>query len=281
MNCNKAIELLPGCAIGALSDDERAQLAQHLDGGCQSCRQELDALTAAASLLAESVTPIAPPSQVKLALLERIDNEQRTPGDANAPGLPNRSLVTKHRWQSSLRSLPYIAATLCAVAIGSWVARYSDSPEKIRVDQSSVRDRASRDKWQQRIAAAEQAFGAPHIQLAKLESDAPGRGLAVVVFWDGLSGEYHVLVSNTAPPSQGRQLWLWFFDRQGARLSQGPLEYLGQGHAAGIVDLSAAHRSSEKHGAARVFRVIITDQPLGDHAEPTGPEIGRAHTSMR
>ncbi len=270
--------LLSGYAVDALAHDEHAPLERHLSG-CPRCQQELDKLRAAAHLLAENVRPVAPCPKVKIALLERIENEQRTLGGANAPRSPNLSRVakpsqsTKHRWQSPL---PYIAATLCAVAVGSWMARYSVLPEETGANPASVRDRTSLNRWQQRIAEAEQALGMSRIQLAKLGSDAPGQGLAVAVFYDSLSGECHVLVSNTAPPLEGRQLWLWLFDRQGAKLSQGKLEYLGQGHAAGVFKLVTARGGIQK----MEIELIITDQPKGDHAEPTGPVVGQMRLSM-
>lgn len=264
MDCNQALDLLSEYAVGALSDD-CAQLEHHL-GACQICQQELDELTAAASLLAESVTPVVVRPEVKRALLERIDSEALLPSVAILSDLPVQANATKQSWTSYL---PYIAATLCAAAVGSWVARSADPPSFIRATDQGI------SAWQQRIAAAEQAFGAPRIQLARLGTDATGQGLAVAVFREGLSGEYHVLVSNAAPPSPGQQLWLWFFDQQGVRLTQGPLEYLGQGQAAGILELPAPSESVP----ARVAKVLLTDEPPGDHATPTGPVVGQTNES--
>lgn len=260
MDCNQALDLMPGFAVGALTDD-CAQLEQHL-GSCQVCQQELDDLTSAASLLAESVSTIVVRPEVKLALLERIDNETLSPNIAGN----ELAYDAKQSWKTYL---PYIAATLCAAAVGSWVARSASPPNLNKATDQGI------SAWQQRIAAAEQALGAPRIQLARLGADASGRGLAVAVFREGLSGEYHVRVSNAAPPSPGQQLWLWLFDRQGVRLTQGPLEYLGQGHAAGILSLPAPNESVP----ARVAKAILTDEPPGDHATPTGPVVGQIDES--
>ena len=235
-------------------------------------------------MLAESVTPIAPPPQLKLALLKRIDSEHYElssdwgPNSDWASSLPDKSFVARSSWPAVL---PYIAATLCAAAVGSWAAHYvdrsgADRPGNGGINQLPVGSGSGVDEWQRRIAAAEQAFGAPRIQLAKLEADTTGHGLRAAVFYDGLSDEYHVLVSNTGPPSHGQQLWLWLIDRQGARVSQGPLEYLGNGHAAGVFELLAASDAVPE----MALELIITDEPQGDHAEPTGPVVGQARMSM-
>ena len=277
MNCNQVLDHLPLYAIGALSD-KGAQLDEPLEEhlrACQSCQQELDELTAAATLLTEnllteSVTPGVLRPQVKLALLERIDSESLSPSVSIAQDLPDQSLVAKQSWRTYM---PYIAATLCAVAVGFLAARSADQPN-FNPKFNGPTDQGI-STWQQRIAAAEQAFGTPRIQLARLAADSGGKGLAVAVFCDGLSGEYHVLVSNATPPSPGRQLWLWIFDPQGVRLSHGPAEYLGQGHAAAIVKLPVSGKSLPE----RVAKVILTEEPPGEHTAPSGPMVGQSSES--
>ncbi len=272
MNCNQVLDHLPLYAIGALSD-ESAQLEEPLEGhlkACPSCQQELDELTAAASLLTESVTPGVLRPQVKLALFERIESESLSPSVSITQDLPDPSFVAKQSWRTYM---PYIAATLCAVAVGFWAARSADQPNYNPKFNGPTDQGIS--TWQQRIAAAEQALGTPRIQLARLAADAGGKGLAVAVFYDGLSGEYHVLISNATPPSPEQQLWLWIFDPQGVRLSHGPVEYLGQGHAAGIVKVPVSSKSLPE----RVAKVILTEEPPGKHMAPSGPVVGQSSES--
>jgi len=276
MDCRRAIDLLPEYAVGALSDDERERVHQHLRGryrgdGCSICQQELDELRAAAGLLAESVTPILPRPELKRALLERIARQPHSSRNS-APSLPDASFVAKQSW---LKYLPYIAATLCAAAVGTWAARPAERQRSNEDAEAHFSDRASVDELRRRITAAEQAFGATQIHLAKLEADVTGDGLRAAIFYDGLAGEVHVLVSNVAPPSRGQQLWLWLFDSQGARMTQGRLEYFGQGHAAGIMDLSATSGAMPEI----VSKLIITDEPQGNPAEPVGPVVGQARIS--
>jgi hypothetical protein len=272
MDCRRAIDLLSGYAVGALSNEQRERVQQHLGrrnagDGCPSCQQELDELRAAADLLAESVTPVVPRPELKQALLERIACEPHR-SSIGAPSRPDESLVAQQSWQ---KYLPYIAATFCAVTVGTWATRSADRPSNNGA-QTHLGDRARVDQWRRQIAAAKQAFGAPRMQVAKLEAEVAGQGLGAAIFSDGLAGEVHVLVSNVEPPSEGQQLWLWLFDSQGARLTQGRLEYFGQGHAAGIFDVPAAPRAIP----AIVSKLIITDEPPGNPAEPAGRVVGDA-----
>ena len=71
-------DLLPSYALGALEDDERANVETHLDG-CAACRNEVERLTAAVDALAESVVPVAPPPDVRRRLMARIAAERQAP----------------------------------------------------------------------------------------------------------------------------------------------------------------------------------------------------------
>jgi len=283
MNCAKAVEMLPGYAVGALSEHECAQLEEHLSGrhldygqrggGCRTCRQELDELKAAASLLVESVTPIGLRPQVKRELLERIDNAQLHHEIATTSSLAEKSYVAKRNWR---RVLPAIAATLCAVAVGSWVARYADRTAIPELEDRPVGGGLETEQWRRRIAATQQALGSPRIQLVELKSDTQGDGPCVAVFHDSLSGELHVLISTMRPPSPGRQLWLWLTGQQGDRISLGPLKYFGKGHAAGIFELAPSTRDVRKIE----LDLTVTNQPKGNDTEPAGPVVAQVRLSM-
>lgn len=272
MDCNQALELLPSYAVGALSEYEQSQLELHLTAGCQNCQQELDELTAAASLLAEATAPVAPPVDLKQTIMERISTEKQL--SKAAIQLSESSTPTRlNRW---LSYLPYIAATLCAVALGCWTARSLHGPWHEGSGQTVANHRVETAAWRQRIQATQRSLGPPRIQLAKLASGAASSDLLAALFYDGLSHELHILLSNAPTPAGEKQLWLWLFDEQGNRLAQGRLDTFGNGHAAGIFSLSQATDPV----AIGVTRLVITQEEAGEHAEPSDAVVGQARTKQ-
>jgi hypothetical protein len=64
--------LLAAQSVGALDEAEARDLAGHLAGGCPDCEGELESLSSAAAVLAESVPPRPPPPRLRASLLGRL-----------------------------------------------------------------------------------------------------------------------------------------------------------------------------------------------------------------
>jgi|GEM_PF-6036293 len=272
MNCRDVLALLPEYALETLSSQELARLEQHLSSGCNHCQQELEELRTAASLLAETTRPVVPSATVKQALFERIDAEQRTGDLTEDMSSAGDVRMTQPSW---LTYAPYLAATLAAVLVGSWGARVIHAPADRPVSPATVAQQEAIRGWRRKIAAAEEAFGPPRIQLAGLEAGSQQTGIRAAIFCDGLAEELHILVANTVAPKGGQQLWFWLVDAQGNRLAKGPLEYVGQGHAAGIFSLSTPLTETTTTAA----EVLVTDELQGAHDTPEGPVVGQARVS--
>jgi hypothetical protein len=123
-------------------------------------------------------------------------------------------------------------------------------------------------QWQVSLAAAEKAFGPPRAQLTKFGGDVAEQGFQAAIFYDGLANQSHIFVFDTSPPAENQQLWLWFLDYQGHILSGGPLDYLGQHRAVGVLDNTDLSQ--------QLMEAVITSEPLGEHAVPSSPPVGRA-----
>ena len=69
--------LLPGYALGALDDEEKALLEAHLARGCAHCQRELKALCSDVEAIAGAVEPVKPKADTKELLLAEIRGHTR------------------------------------------------------------------------------------------------------------------------------------------------------------------------------------------------------------
>lgn len=269
MDCREAAPMLSCHAIGALSIDEQALLQQHLNTPCQTCQRELDELLEAASLLAETTTPVPVPGSVKQSLLQRIQSEQHQLAENRASVELPIANPTPPSW---LARLPYIAATILAVVAGAWVAKARlqsdghDGSPILAVNQSEI------DAWKQRIENSQQQLGPPLLQLASLESGATNAGLRVVFFCDNLAQELHVFTWSLPAPAADRQLWLWLMGQDGDQLAQGSLSSFVPGQAAGVLSFSVNPNTLK----GRAAQVLITAEASDQPQEPSADVVGRA-----
>lgn len=256
MNCERCIERLPEYLFDTLPQREHAELRQHLDTGCPRCREELDTLTSAASLLAEGLDPVAPGPELKRALFDRI-------ADGSRPGMPPRvgtgplrridaqgSGPRGRAWRSFF---PYAAACLGALIVGAWAASVSD--REARLGQEVMRARVA--EWQERMDLANRTFGEPRLTLTTLEADFTQRGFHCVFVYDKLASQIHAVVFGVPSPADGRIIHVWLLDRQGETLSSGPLDTRGGVRANGLFDLPVTPDN--------IFEVVFTEEAIGEH----------------
>lgn len=264
MDCNKAQSLIPELVLETLADEERHTLRRHLEGGCEACNQELDQLTEAASLVADTLEPIAPSPQLKTHLLEQIEAKpQSMTATATLPPRTMAGSMNAATRRSSYFS--YVAASLLGLAAGSLFANFATiSGEGTHVAQ---RDNQLKAQWHQRVEQAQQAFGEPRANLIGFDSTMQERQFRAAIFYDGVAKQMHVLVSRVEKPSAGQQSFLWLLDKAGEVLQGFPLQFLKGERAAAIVDLPVLPEIS---GA------VITHEPAGTPSEPQGPVLGRA-----
>lgn len=79
MNHEEWLEQAEIYALGALDGEELIQFEAHLASGCPTCENHLRETREALTLLARSLTPLAPSPAVKARLLEQITSETARP----------------------------------------------------------------------------------------------------------------------------------------------------------------------------------------------------------
>lgn len=113
-------ELLGAAAVDALTDDERLSLARHL-ATCQSCREELAALRAAAQAFPLALEDREPPPivrfRIQAAIQHELDQQKSTELRPMPPQLhPVAAAPTPIRRRGLPRLVPWAAAAIFLVA---------------------------------------------------------------------------------------------------------------------------------------------------------------------
>jgi quercetin dioxygenase-like cupin family protein len=67
-------------AFAMLNGDESHAVTRHLDGGCESCAEEVRSITETVSALALAVPPVPPPASLRSRVLDRIRSRGETSG---------------------------------------------------------------------------------------------------------------------------------------------------------------------------------------------------------
>ena len=125
MNENKehgrVIENLPAYVLGALEEEERIEIEDHLDG-CLHCTSEYDDLAEAGTILALNVPPREPPSELRDRLLSSIRDEMEIDADRDSmpvellPQIPGKRTSRKFGWVTGFQ-LRYAAAAAIMVGV--------------------------------------------------------------------------------------------------------------------------------------------------------------------
>jgi anti-sigma-K factor RskA len=178
--------------LGALSDSEQHDFAQHLDT-CHVCQDELDRLKGAADALPRAVEQYEPPPALKIALMEQVYAE------AEPAMVPRRSLAERLGIDRFLAGLtPQLAGAAAAIvlAIGV-VGGYAISNTG-----------GSGDAGGSRTVAA------------SVDTNRVGKGSAQLVLQkDGSGGQLHLTAMPQPRTGQIYQVWL----NRGKQIEPGPL----------------------------------------------------------
>ncbi len=106
MDAETLHELTAAYALDALDTGERQAFEEHL-AGCESCREEVAALSGIAAELAFAVEPVSPPPQLRSRILDAAHAER-----------PNVRPL-RPRWLAPVAAVAAVAAC-AAVALGIW-----------------------------------------------------------------------------------------------------------------------------------------------------------------
>lgn len=114
---------LPAYVLGALTDQERIEVEDHLDV-CPVCSGEYDELAEAGMILALNVPPREPPARLKRRLMERVDKALSSPAVPDGPRYDggHRTRFARVATIAQRPKFRYAAAAVAAVAIGAFAA---------------------------------------------------------------------------------------------------------------------------------------------------------------
>ncbi len=117
----RLFDSLPAYVLGALTDEERVEVEDHLDV-CPVCSSEYDDLAEAGMILALNVPPREPPAHLRRRLMERVDDELSSPVIPEGPrhDIARRSRIARVGMIAQRPKFRYAAAA--AVAVGAFAA---------------------------------------------------------------------------------------------------------------------------------------------------------------
>ena len=179
------LDLLPAYALGSLNSDDDSRVEQHLSS-CLVCRNESNALRAAAEQLSFAAPAIAPPLDLKDRLMQRVQ--------AARPGQRVPAQVSGRPWLERLLPVWGLASLCLIIALAGlnlFLWQQHDQPELL----------SHNGMW------------AAPLRSPDLASRATG---FVLISEDGDSGA--LVVDGLPPLANGQQYQLWLI-RDGQRTS--------------------------------------------------------------
>jgi hypothetical protein len=250
MKCVDCQDLLAEYALDSLEPREAQQVAEHLAAGCAECRQQLDETREAWTAVAGSLPPTPPPPQLRADVLARVQAGSKRSGIRSSYGLspePEPEMVSRFdqksghgwRWQSLL---PYVAATLCGVAMGFLFARNS------AIDSMLI------DRYHAQLLQAERTFGAPQMRFAALRRSDSRPDIRGYLISDSVAGELHVYAFDLAPPPGGSVYRLWFVTDDESWVPVGDLAVGPDGVCSAVLTMPQLVKPAS--------RIVVTTEPM-------------------
>jgi anti-sigma-K factor RskA len=252
MKCVDCQDVLTEYALDSLSPRESEQVAEHLAAGCTDCQQYLDEVRAEWALLADTLPAATPPAHVKADLITRVRAESAASSDRRGYALsPEPEPVTvprddgitasaRWRWQSVL---PYVAATLCGVALGYWFVR------------GAATDSSLVDRYHSQLLQAQRTFGTPQMRFAALHVTENRPDVNGYLIWDSVAGELHVYAFDLGPPPEGSVYRIWFVADDDTWTPAGDLSVGTDGVGSTVLKVPALTKPTS--------RVVVTTEPAG------------------
>jgi len=187
MNEHRWAEHAAAYALGSLDPGERAEFEQHLET-CASCRAEVQSFHEVTGLLAQSVTPAAPP-----------------------PALRQRVLRTARR----VRPIPWLAAAAVVVALLGAYGYWRAESQKRAFQTALATAQAQLDSTQQVVAALLDS------SVAITDLAATGKAPTMRLYWNRARNIIVVTAFDLPPAPAGRTYQLWAIEKGRAPVSVG------------------------------------------------------------
>ena len=237
-------QLLALEAVGALDEEERARLDEHLPS-CAECREELREMSDAAASLLYTVAPVRPSAELRANVLSRVRavdpsevfvdpsevaaspkavDPSEARGRAQAPAGPRDlrallgsiSLWQLFAWRPAL-GFGAAAAALAVVLLGLTTLSLRNRNQSLGNEVARLSDRlreAENDLTGQReqLASArnvEELLASPAVRVAELSGKQPAPQAHAMLAYDGQTGRAVVMATGLPPCPEGHAYQLW------------------------------------------------------------------------
>jgi anti-sigma-K factor RskA len=257
MNERQIEELLPFYALDALTNEERQLVEEYLAEHPQA-RAQLEEMTATASALPLSVSPVEPPLRAKKALMARVTSDAKARASRQRQSQPSLPLLSVLRGENILRTFTLGIATLAFV----WVIILNAELAHLRTEISALNDAlvAQSNSLNEIIEKLPQATPSDVITVSlkgtNVQPEAQGQLIA-----DPDSQSAVLVIAGLPPLEAGKTYQVWLIDG-GTPVSAGLLTVDEKGQAVLILTSQEAIGSFNSLG--------ISIEPEGGSLQPTG-----------
>ena len=231
-------QLLALEAVGALDEEERARLAEHLPS-CGECREELRELTDAAASLLYTLAPVQPSPGLRADILARVhaagpSEVSAAPPEVAAPAkavdppdsrADSRDVRTLLRgvglwqlfaWRPAL-GFGAAAAVVAVVLLGLTSLSLWNRTRSLSAEVASLSDRlretqAEVTNQRQQLAGArdvEDLLNSPAVRVAELSGKKPAPDAHATLAYDRSTGRAVVVATGLPPCPAGHAYQLW------------------------------------------------------------------------
>jgi anti-sigma factor RsiW len=214
-------------AIGALAENERAQLEKHL-ATCASCRLELEQLRGDGALLALATVGPKPPQRSRQRLLDAVAKEAKEAKEANTPtsrvkdtremGHPGISSSVQLGHRSWWGWLGWAATAAVLVFGASLWKENTQLKTDLAMARFSIGERTADLERAQKIASALTNPSGQHFTLVAMKTPPQPQGKAIYV---RNGGSLVFLANNMPAPPPQKAYELWLIPTQGAPIPAG------------------------------------------------------------
>ena len=236
LNCTEVCELLSAYLLDSLETGPATQVREHL-AVCSDCRAEAAELRSVVAALAEQVTPVPPPPELRRRVLDAVHVERQVPAVPPTP----RSRASRLPW------LGVAAALLLAVGGVGW------GLEEHLAGAASGPAAAS-------ITPVEQLIASGRARVVPLSPVAGYTGRAALV--TAASRGAYLLLTGVPKLSGERSYTLWFM-RTGQPLSS----------PRAVVEVSGPGAYRLPEGPSGYGAAAVTREPSRSDRSPRGPVL--------
>ncbi|HTO09459.1 MAG TPA: anti-sigma factor [Myxococcota bacterium] len=281
---DELLELAGVYALGGLSPEDRARLAEHVADGCRECEAALGSASRLADELLLAVTPVQPSPGVRAQLMDRVRSESsEIAAPPSVPGAPRRVLRRRSSLRASFAAAAGVLLTVGLAALSGVLASRLARESAARGDledaldyQETIswsmardleRERSERVSLENRLTNMSRIVAtieAPLVRTLALAGQGDFQSAMAKAYLEPESGRLIVYAHNLPRVPDGRTYQLWVIvDKR--PISAGLLQADAKGEA--------KYDTGPLANLGGPVTVAVTLEPAGGVPQPTGPLV--------